>query len=130
MPAHTVTRAMPTARAMACPGRRLNDRAAAGPAIRANISSAPAFHAVRRGVQQLAGPVRHLAQLRQVPRHLQVQRQHRRVLAAGGEQFLNVRVAQHPASLALTSVPARGSAGPPGGRPCSVAVPEEGISTV
>jgi len=42
MPIQTVASAMPMARAMACPGRLVNDRAAAaGPIISANISSAP-----------------------------------------------------------------------------------------
>jgi hypothetical protein len=42
MPIQTVASAMPTARAMACPGRLVNDlAAAAGPIISANMSSAP-----------------------------------------------------------------------------------------
>jgi len=42
MPIQTVASAMPMASAMACPGRLVNDRAAAaGPIISANISSAP-----------------------------------------------------------------------------------------
>ena len=41
MPAQTVTRAMPVATAMACPGLLVNERAAAaGPIISANISRA------------------------------------------------------------------------------------------
>jgi len=42
MPAQTVIRAMPAATAMACPGRLVNERAAAaGPIISANMSRAP-----------------------------------------------------------------------------------------
>jgi len=42
MPIQTVASAMPMASAMACPGRLVNDRAAAaGPIISANMSSAP-----------------------------------------------------------------------------------------